>query len=124
MKTGSSLKHLLFGTATILVEELFRTKINIYGKSTFSKHFCAASTFSEELRFGKSYFFIRTIFWITHYFWRATFLERLHSQKALSSIAAIFSEEPIFHNLLFQGSYYFTATLPFQSHTSYLLVSN
>ena len=123
MKTGSSLKHLLFGTATVLVEG-FRTKISFYGKSTFSKHSCTASTFSEELRFGKSYFFIKTIFWITYYFWRATFLERLHFQKALSSIAAIFSEEPIFHNLPFQESYYFTATLPFQSHTSYLLVSN
>ena len=103
MKTGSSLKHLLFGTATALVEQLFRTKINIYGKSTFSKHSCTASTFSEELRFGKSYFFIKTIFWITYYFWRATFLERLHFQKGLFSIASYLFRRANFLQLTFSG---------------------
>ena len=52
------------------------------------------------------------------------FLEWLLFQKILSSIVAIFSEELLFYNMLFQNSCYFTATLPFHSDTSYLSLGN
>ena len=60
----------------------------------------------------------------TYFFWKATFLERLLLQKTLLPVAATFSEELLFYNILFQKSYYFTATVPFHSYTSYLFVSN
>ena len=87
-------------------------------------------TSAQHQRFQKSYIlqknqFSRTaIFCITYFFWRATFLERLFFQKTLPSIAATFSEELHFHNVLFQKSYYVTAMLPFHSYTSLLSVSN
>ena len=60
----------------------------------------------------------------TYFFWRTAFLERLLFQKTLPSIAATFSEELLFYNILFQKSYYFIATVPFHSYTSYLFASN
>ena len=50
--------------------------------------------------------------------------KRAFLQKTLLSIAAIFPEELLFYNILFQKSYYFTATFPFPSYTSYLSVRN
>ena len=38
---------------------------------------------------------------ILFFFWRATSLEQLYFQKTLSSIAATFSEDLLFHNILF-----------------------
>ena len=40
------------------------------------------------------------------------------------STAATFSEYLLFYNILFQKSYYFTATVSFHSYTTYLFVSN
>ena len=107
LKTGSSLGQLIFGTA-IFSEELFRIKR--YLKSYFFK----AGT-SAQYQHAQH-------FRITYFFWRAAFLEQLRFQKTLPSIAAIFSEELLLYNLLFQKSYYFTATVLFHSCTSYLFI--
>ena len=107
LKIGSSLGHIIFGTA-IFSEELFRTKISKKELLFQSRYFCTVSTWQH--------------FRITYFFWRAVFLEQLRFQKTLPSIAAIFSEELLLYNLLFQKSYYFTATVPFHSCTSYLFI--
>ena len=72
----------------------------------------------------KKQIFQKIDFRITYFFWRAVFLEQLLFQKMLPSIAATFSEELIFYNMLFQKSYFFAATVPFLSHAFYLFVSN
>ena len=64
------------------------------------------------------------MFGIAYFFWRANFLERLLFQKTLPSITATFLEKLIFRNMLFQKSYYVTATLPLYNYTSYLSVRN
>ena len=106
--------------------------------ATFSKdvNFCSSyvsrrATFSKQVPLRTINFFRRATFWkklifqksnITHYL---LYLENyLFVVATVLSIAATFSEEPLFHNILFQKSYYFTATLPFQNHPSYLSVSN
>ena len=91
--------------------------------------FCAGSTFSEALLFGKinnlhyllflnSYFARVVAFWkeltfhSSYFFRRATFSE--HN----------FPEELLFHNILFQKRYYFTVKLLFHSYNSYSSVTN
>ena len=106
------------------MQELFRIKTSKKELLSQSSYFCAAWTFSEELHFGKSWFFRKAISRITYFFWRAAFSERLLFQKTLPSIAATFSEELLFYNVLFQKSYYFTTMVPFHSYTSYLFVNN
>ena len=54
LRKGSCLGQLLSGTATFLPEELFRIKISTVELLFWSRYFCTASTFSEELHFGKS----------------------------------------------------------------------
>ena len=50
------------------------------------------------------------------------FLENFLFRAATFSKDATFSEELLFYNILFQKSYYFTATVPFHSYTTYSLV--
>ena len=124
VSTRCSLRQLLFGTATFLAEELFRLKISTEELLFRSSYFCKASTFSEELHFGKKANFSENQYAALHiFFWRANFLEWLLFQK-LSSLAATFSEELLFYNILFQKNYHFTGTLRFHSYTSYLSVTN
>ena len=78
----------------------------------------------EKATFWKKLIFQEINFHINYFFWTAVFLEQLLFQKTLSSIAATFSEEVIFYNMIFQKKYYFTATVPFQTSTSHLFVSN
>ena len=106
MRIDSSLEQVLFGTRAILVRKLFRKK-----------------AFSEEVLFGKSLFFEKAIFRIACFSWIATLLEWLHFWKSFLSIAANFSKELHFHNIMFQKRYYLAAALPFHSSTSYLSVS-
>ena len=54
LKIRISLGQLHFGTATFLAEKLFRTKISTVELLFRRWYFCTASTFSEELHFGKS----------------------------------------------------------------------
>ena len=53
LEIGSSLVQLLFGTATYLAQELFRTKISTVVLLFRIRYFCTASTISEELHFWK-----------------------------------------------------------------------
>ena len=122
LRIGSSLRQLLYWTA-IFSEELFRIKVSKKELPFQSSYFCRASAFSEKLHFRKTDF-SENQFRINYFFWRAVFLEQLLFQKTLPSTAATFSEELLFYNILFQKSYYFTATVPFYSYTSYLFVSN
>ena len=71
----------------------------------------------------KKLIFQKINFRITYFFWRAVSLEQLLFQKTLPFIAAAFSEELLFYKILFQRSYYLTATVPFRSHTFYFIVS-
>ena len=101
LRIESSSGQLLFGTATFLAEELLRIKISTAELLFPSRYFCTASTFSEKLHFGKKHF-RKAIFRITYFFWRATFLERLLFQKILPSMAAQFSQEPLFTTYFFR----------------------
>ena len=122
LRIQSSLQQLLFGTA--FSEELFRIKIS-KKRATFSKQVLLHSiNLFRKAILWKKLIFQKINFRITYFFWRAVFLEQLLFQKTLPSIAATFSEELLFYNILFQKSYYFTATVPFHSYTTYLLVSN
>ena len=123
LKIGSSLRQLL-SEQLFFSEELFRIKTSKKELLFESRYFCTASTFSEKLHFGKSWYFRKVIFRIAFFFWRAAFFERLIFQKTLPSISAALKEELLFYNMLFQKSYYFTGTLPFHSYTSFLFVSN
>ena len=53
-RSGSSLGQLLFGTATFLVEEMFRIKISAEELLFRIRYLCTASTHSWELLFGKN----------------------------------------------------------------------
>ena len=55
LRTGSSLRQLLFGT--FFLEELFRIKISKKELLFQSRYICTASTFSKKLHFGKNWFF-------------------------------------------------------------------
>ena len=108
LRTGSSLGQVLFGTLTLLVEKLFR--IQSFSEEVLfqTRYFCA--TFSEELFFGKSYFFGKARIRIAYFSWIATFFRvTTFFKKNLLSIAATFPKE-----LLFQKSYSFLMknTLP------------
>ena len=91
-------------------------------------YFFKASTSAQHQPLQKSYILEKADFLEKQYsalpasFWRAVFLEWLLFQKAVPSTAATFSEELLFNNILFQKRYYFTATLPFHSYTSYLFI--
>ena len=104
-----------FWNSCFFSEELFKIKIS--KKSYFFK----AGTSAQH---QKSYIFQKINFHITYFFRRTVFSEQLLFRKTLPSIAATFSEELLFYNILFQKSYYFTATVPFHSYTTYLFVSN
>ena len=73
LRIESSLGQFLFGTATFLVEDLFRIKISTEKLLFWSRYFCIASSFSEGQHFGKSQFFGKAIFCLTYLFWGATF---------------------------------------------------
>ena len=62
LRIGTSLGQSLFRTATFLTEGLFRIKISIEELLFRTRCFYTASTFSEELHFGK-----KLIFLCTHY---------------------------------------------------------
>ena len=123
LRKGSSLRQLHFGVAIF-----FRR--NCLGWRYLRKsYFFKAGTSAQHQPFQKSYIlektdFLENQFLHNSFFWRAVFLEQLLFQKTLPSIAGTFSEELLFYNILFQKSYYFTATVPFYSYTSYLFVSN
>ena len=106
-----------------------------FGRTVYDKDILKRATFSKQVLLHSINLFRKAILWkklifqkinfrITYFFWRAVFLEQLLFQKTLPSIAATFPEELLFYNILFQKSYYFTATVPFRSHTFYLFVSN
>ena len=120
---GSSLLQLLLGTV-FFSKELFTIKISTEELLFRSRYFCTASFISEELHFGEKRIFQKSN--TPHYllFLESCLLEELLFQKTLPSIAATFSEEPLYYNILFQKSYYFTATVPFHIYASYLFVSN
>ena len=99
---------------------------NIFGRGTFSNqallrsiNFFRRVTFWKKLISRKCNIPHCLLFLDTYFFRVATFLK-----KNLLSIAATFSEELLFYNILFPKRYYFTATFPFHSYTSYLSVSN
>ena len=75
------------------------------------------STFSEKIEFGKRQFFIKAIFHSIY----LLFLENCLYRAATFS-RPTFSEELLFYNILFENGYYFTATVPFHSYTTYSLV--
>ena len=54
LRIGSSLGQVLFGTPNFLVEKLFRIRNFSEDALFWTRYFCAASTFSEELVFAKS----------------------------------------------------------------------
>ena len=123
-RVTSLTQQLLFGTATFLAEKLFRIQISAAKLLFRSRYFRTASTFSEQLHFRMKLIFQKNkipyyLLFLEGYLFRtATF------QNTLPCIAATLSEELLFHNILFQRSYYLTATLPFHRYTSYLSVSN
>ena len=123
LRTGSSLRQVLFGTA-IFLEELFRIKL--YKKELLfqSRHFCTASTFSEKLRSGKNRFFRKSIYALP------TFSGELSFQSNY-----FFKRRYLLQKLPFEKGYFFTtcffrrvaiSQLRFLStvNTSYLFVSN
>ena len=109
LRIGNSLRQLLFGTAFF-----FRRNCRALKKSYFFKarHQPEKTDFSEN-QFPRYLLFLES-----------GLLEQLLFQKTLPSIEASFSNEILFYNILFQKSYYFTATVPFHSYTSHLFVSN
>ena len=124
LRTRGSLQQLLFGTA-IFSKERFRIKIS--KKATFSEQeFLHSINLFRKAMFWKTLIFQKINFRITYFFWRAVFLEQLLFQNTLPSIVATFftTEELLFYNIPFQNSYYFTATVPFRSHTFHLFLSN
>ena len=102
LRIGNSLRQLLFGTAFFFRRSYFFKARHQPEKTDFSEN-----QFPRYLLFLES-----------------GLLEQLLFQKTLPSIAASFSNEILFYNILFQKSYYFTATVPFHSYTSHLFVSN
>ena len=134
-----------FRTVTLSQELSFQNSFFFRAKILQSSHFSEQLFFSEELfrikiakkelllhsinlfrkaTFWKKLIFQKINFRIIYFFWRAVFLEQLILQKTLHSIVATSPEELLFYNTIFEKSYYFTATVPFQSYTSYLFVSN
>ena len=114
-----------FRNSYFFSEELFRIKISKKELLFQSRYFFLHSiNLFRKVTFWKKLIFQKINFRVTYFFWRAVFLEQLLFQKTLPSIAATFSEELLFYNILFQKSYYFTATVPFHSYTTYLFVSN
>ena len=91
-RAGTSLEQLLFGTMTFLVEKLFRIKI-----------------FSDQVLFRTRYFLRnfsrRVTFWEKPIFWKSNIPHCLLFQDSYFfkrlSIAATFSEELLFHNILY-----------------------
>ena len=118
LRIESSSGQLLFGTATFLAEKLFRIKIPTEELLFPSRYFCTASTFSEKLQFGKSNIPHYILFLESYLFRAATFL------KDTTFYGSSVFRRATFYDIHFQKSYNFTATLPFHSYTSYLLVSN
>ena len=53
LRLGSSLGQSHYKTATFLTEGIFRIKISIEELLFRTRYFCTASTFSDELHFGK-----------------------------------------------------------------------
>ena len=71
------------------------TEKQLFEAGTSAQH----QFFQKNYIFEKSKLFRKVAFRITHFFWRATFLEWLHFQKMLFSIATTFSEELLSHNI-------------------------
>ena len=67
LEIGCSLEQVLFGTPTLMLMKLFRIKSFSQEVLIRTRYFCAASTFSEELLFGKSQLFRKAIFCINYF---------------------------------------------------------
>ena len=101
LRIGSYLGKLIFGTANFLVEELFRIKISTEELVFWSRYFCTASTFSEELKYSIPYYQLlleSCLFRGATFSKEATFYSNYLSRKAM------------FLQHSFTESYYFTAT--------------
>ena len=107
LRIGSSLGQVLFGTPTFWVEKLFRIQTLLEKVLFRTMYLCA--TFSDELLFGKSYFFRKARFRFVYFSWIVTFLDWLLFLKDLAvHINYIFrratfsqntfSEETLFHS--------------------------
>ena len=105
LKIRGSSRQLLFRKADFLVEDLFRIKI-----PTQELHFGSGTSVQNQL-FQKSHnlernqFFRKAIFRITNFFQRAALQSGYFLKKVLCSIAAAFSKELLFHNIIFQRSF-------------------
>ena len=120
---GSYLEQLLFEATIFLAKELFRKK-DIYRRTTFSKlflhiiNFFRKATFWKKLLIQKSNALYYLLFLESCLFRAAAF------SKDATFYSITFSGDLLFYKILFRKSYYFTATLPFHSYTTYLFVSN
>ena len=108
-------EQLIFQSETSTEQSLLE---NYYRAVTFWNSFL----FGTEKLLHSIKFFERPTFCEKVIFWRSNNPHYLFFQKTVLSITATFSKELLFHNMLFQKKYNFTATLPFHSCTSCLSV--
>ena len=122
LRTGSSLKHVPFGTATVFVE-LFKIKIDIYRKCTFSKQVLLHSiNFFRRATFWKKLFFHKSN--ILHY---PLFLESYLFREAILPKSVVFYSIYLFRRVTF-SQLTFSGELLFPSYASlpqlhFLLIS-
>ena len=110
LRIESSLRQLLFRTAIFFGGTVYDK--DIYKRATFSKQVTLHKiNLFRKATFWKKLIFQEINFCITYIFWRAFFLEQLFLQKTLPSIAATFSEELLFYNILFQKKFLSLVTL-------------
>ena len=108
LKVGS-LKQLLFGTDTFLVDRLFRIKVHTKELLFWSRYFCTASTFSEELHFRKKLIFQKSN--IPHYL---LFLDSWRFRVASFSKEVTFYSGYLFRRVTF-SQHTFSKVLLFHS---------
>ena len=127
---------LFFKTVTSIQQLFFQNSYFFRAKLLPKSHFLRISSYYTAVTFWNSYlfgkeqllhsikFFERATFCEKLIFWRSNNPHYLFFRKTVLSITATFSKELLFHNMLFQKKYNFTATLPFHSCTSCVSVCN
>ena len=137
LRTAAFLEELFFfKTVTSMQQLFFQNSYFFRAKLLPSSHFLRISSYYRAVTFWNSYlfgteqllhsikFFERATFCEKLIFWRSNNPHYLFFRKTVLSITATFSKELLFHNMLFQKKYNFTATLPFHSCTSCVSVCN
>ena len=129
LRIRRSLGQFLFGTATFLEEELLRMKMSVEDLLFQSRFFCTESQVFL-LHFGKRRIFQKSniphyLFFLERHLFRAAIAEKVYFFKRCYLLQQLpFFRSAIFYDMLFQKNYHITATLFFDSCSSYLSVSN